>query len=90
MKVLHILKSEPDEAVQQFMEAFSDDEVKKLKNTIHKNTKQNLMEDDETDIFRRVPIVPNWVVPHSRFPNCDVFSENDFLKGKKNIWLKIH
>ena len=28
MKVLHILKSEPDEAVQEFLEAFTDDEVK--------------------------------------------------------------
>lgn len=28
MKVLHILKSEPDETVQEFMEAFVDDEVK--------------------------------------------------------------
>ena len=28
MKVLHILKSEPDETIQQFLEAFVDDEVK--------------------------------------------------------------
>jgi len=28
MKVLHILKSEPNETVQEFMEAFSDEEVK--------------------------------------------------------------
>ena len=28
MKVLHILKSEPDEAVQQFLETFVDDEIK--------------------------------------------------------------
>lgn len=28
MKVLQILKSEPDEDVQRFMEAFVDDEVK--------------------------------------------------------------
>lgn len=28
MKVLHILKSEPDEAVQELMQAFVDDEVK--------------------------------------------------------------
>ena len=27
MKVLHILKSEPDEAIEEFMEAFSEDEV---------------------------------------------------------------
>ena len=28
MKVLHILKSEPDETVKEFMEAFRGDEVK--------------------------------------------------------------
>jgi hypothetical protein len=28
MKVLHILKSEPDEDVSQFMDAFADEEVK--------------------------------------------------------------
>lgn len=28
MKVLHILKSEPDETVEEFLEAFSDQEVK--------------------------------------------------------------
>ncbi len=28
MKVLQILKSEPDDDVRQFMEAFADDEVK--------------------------------------------------------------
>ena len=28
MKVLHILKSEPSETVQDFMEAFSDEDVK--------------------------------------------------------------
>jgi hypothetical protein len=28
MKVLHILKSEPDETVKEFVDAFSDDDVK--------------------------------------------------------------
>ena len=27
MKVLHILKTEPDETIEEFMQAFADDEV---------------------------------------------------------------
>ena len=37
---------------------FPDDEVKKLKNSIRNNTKRNLMEDDETDLFKGTFPIP--------------------------------